>query len=175
MWNCYNHFPSLTLHLRIADIFLKPNSDLLIIKEFFLLHIWRAICFISSFFRVVTCSWKRNIVAAVMGVVSQRGSHNKKRKRQLWEPSEVTNGSGIGNTASLESVWCAPSVLGVSAPFLLNSFWLGNRVKFLYGKWHAIILLYSCFLGPHGKTTPPWLDLGISKETRQVCLSVLSR
>lgn len=74
---------------------------------------------------------------AVMGVDLPWSSHTKTREGQLWGPLEVLkDGSGIGNTASLKSscyrirVMCSLSIVSVSS-FLLNSFWLGNRVTFL--------------------------------------------
>lgn len=72
---------------------------------------------------------------AVMGVALQWDSHTRTREGQLWGPSEVLkDGPGIGNTASLKSSCYRISVifsgLRVSAPFLLNSVWLGSRVSF---------------------------------------------
>lgn len=133
MWGCYNYFSISTLHLRFKD-FLKPRSDLLIIKELFWLHIWRAMCFISSLSRVVTSSWKRRIAVAVMRVALQWDSHSKTREGQLWgHPTSWRMDQDWGmllrwSLFNTESVWGASSLSLVSVPFLLNGFWVRNRV-----------------------------------------------
>ena len=117
-----------TLHIRFKD-FLKPRSDLLIIKELFWLHIWRVMCFISSLSRVVTSSWKRRIA-----VVVQWDSHSKTRggqpwgRQTSWRLDQEWGMLLLWSLFDTESVWCAGSLLLVSAPFLLNGFWVGNRV-----------------------------------------------
>lgn len=101
----YTHFPSSTLHIRFKD-FLKPSSDLLIIKELFLPLIWKAVCFISSFSRVVTCVWKRDIAESIMGVALQRDSHTRTREGQLWgHQKSWSEGPGLGDSASLKSCY----------------------------------------------------------------------
>lgn len=185
MWGCYNYFSISTLHLRFKD-FLKSRSDLLIIKELFWLHIWRVMCFISSLSRVVTSSWKRRIAVAVMRVALQWDSHSKTRGGQLWGHQtswRMDQEWGMRLLWSLfdtASVWCASSLPLVSAPFLLNGFWVGNRVG-LCKEEDDTLSLHPVLLGccitwlPFGatgcKTTPPWLGFRIfSKGPRLVCL-----